>query len=67
MIAGALRYIGFGWIAVVVLYGVWLGFRQLFFNEPGLIFASGIGDIYVLLLIAAPGIGLVALSGKLKK
>lgn len=67
MIERALRYVGYGWIAIVALYGVWLGFRQMFFNEPGLIFTSGIGDIYVLALIASPGIGLVALSGKLAK
>jgi hypothetical protein len=67
VIASALRYIGYGWIATVALYGIWLGLRQMFFNEPGLIFASGMGDVYVLTLIALPGIGLVGLSGKLKK
>jgi hypothetical protein len=39
----------------------------MLFNAPGFLFASGIGDIYVLALIASPGIGLVALSSKLKK
>ena len=62
----AAQLVGLTWIGAVVVFGLWLGFRQAFLGAPGLIFESGMGDIYVLAAIAAPGGLLVMLASNSK-
>lgn len=63
MIIGGLRWIGFAWIAIVVAFGVWRGFQTAFLHVP----EGSLDNIYVLVLIAAPGVGMVALANRFNR
>ena len=54
-----LRMFGYIWIGLVIAFGVW----QL--HAPHLIFESGYGDAYLLLLLAVPGLAVVALANQM--
>lgn len=59
----ALRGVGYAWIAVVVAFGVWRGILTTFLHAPEGLF----DNIYVLLAVAAPGLGVVALASRLDR
>lgn len=48
------KIVGVGWIAVFVAIGIWLGIREML-GAPGILFEGGYGEVYVLMLLAAPG------------
>ena len=58
-VATALRMFGYIWLGLVVAFGVW----QL--NAHHLIFETGYGDVYLLLLLAVPGLAVVALANQM--
>ena len=47
--------LGVVWMGVIVAAGLWLGLRETFFDEPGILFAGGYGDIYILAIVGIPG------------
>jgi hypothetical protein len=51
----AAHIIGVSWMGLVVAYGVWLGFAGLFFDQGGIFFESGFGDIWILAICGVPG------------
>ncbi len=62
-----LKVIGWTWVGIVILFGLWEGFLGAFFDAPGLLGQPGqYGDIYILALVALPGLGLIWLGKKLR-
>ena len=60
-----LKMIGWIWVGIVILFGLWEGFFGAFFDAPGLWGQPGqYGDIYILALAALPGLGLIWLGKK---
>ena len=49
------QVLGSVWLVVVVAFGIGLGFGGAFFGVSVLNFESGIGDIWILAVAAAPG------------
>ena len=64
VVASLIRAIGFIWIGLVVTFGVYLGVGGAFLHIPGLLNQQGYGDIWVLTLIASPGMALVWLGNR---
>ncbi len=63
-----LKMIGWAWVGIVILFGLWEGFLGAFFNAPGLLGQPGqYGDIYILALVALPGLVLIWLGKKLRE
>ena len=60
------KLLGYVWVGLVVAFGAYLGFMGMFFRAPGLLNQEGYGDIYILALVAAPGLGLIWLGNRLK-
>lgn len=61
------QILGYAWIAVVVAFGAYVGFMGVFFRMPGLLNQEGYGDIYVLALVASPGLALVWWGNRVMK
>jgi hypothetical protein len=56
----AVKFIGYAWcVAVVVAY---LAYRLMSEHGGGILFESGYGDYWVILLACLPGIGLIKLA-----
>lgn len=64
VLASIVRAIGYIWIGLVVVFGVYLGVGGAFLRMPGLLNQEGYGDIWVLMLIASPGLALVWLGNR---
>ncbi len=63
-----LKIIGWTWVGIVILFGLWEGFLGAFFNASGLLGQPGqYGDIYILALVALPGLVLIWLGKKLRE
>ncbi len=60
----AAKIIGIIWIALVVAYGLWLGFSGMFLGQGGIFFESGFGDIWVLAICGMPGYLLILWGDK---
>ena len=62
-----LKIIGWAWLGIVILFGLWEGFLGAFFDAPGPLGKPGqYGDIYILALVALPGLGLIWFGKKLR-
>ena len=61
-LAKMLRYLGYAWVVAVILYGFWIGFDIAVLGGEGLLLKSGYGDVYLLALVALPGLGLAKLA-----
>lgn len=66
VISMGVRAVGIAWIAIVVAFGIYVGFMGVFFRAPGLLTEGGYGDIWLLALIASPGMALVWLGNKMR-
>lgn len=49
---------GVVWMAALAAFGIWLGFAEAFLHAPGLVFASGWGDVWILGIAGIPGYAL---------
>lgn len=65
VVASLIRIIGCIWIGLVVAFGVYLGVGGAFLHMPGLLNQQGYGDIWVLTLVASPGMALVWLGNRM--
>lgn len=65
VVATLVRVLGYAWIGLVVAFGVYLGIGGAFLHMPGLLNQEGYGDIWILTLMASPGLALVWLSNRM--